>query len=127
MMIYLPRGNQTPQDHAPILGDTHISQKPCGPADLHEQAFSARTFAHALTERERRYERAFHAGASPATDADAGAKVQQAISHLRKERKRRQRYVVDVKTGEQIDVITDGYYDLGANDLTPDGRIERRN
>ena len=101
--------------------------EPPDTADLHEQAFSARTFAHALTERERRYERAFHAGAfhaSPATDADAGAKVQQAISHLREERKRRQRYVVDVKTGEQIDVITDGYYDLGANDLTPDGRIE---
>ena len=49
---------------------------------------------------------AFHA--SPATNADAGAKVQQAISHLREERKRRQRYVVDVKTGDQIDVITDG-------------------
>ena len=97
-------------------------------ADLHEQARSARTFARALTERERRYERAFHAGAfhaSPAPDADADAKnVQQAISHLREERKRRQRYVVDIKTGEQIDVITDGYYNLGANDLTPDGRIE---
>ena len=97
-------------------------------ADLHEQARSARSFARALTERERRYERAFHAGAfhaSPAPDADADAKnVQQAISHLREERKRRQRYVVDIKTGEQIDVITDGYYDLGANDLTPDGRIE---
>jgi hypothetical protein len=97
-------------------------------ADLHEQARSARTFARALNERERRYERAFHAGAfhaSPAPDADADAKnVQQAISHLREERKRRQRYVVDIKTGEQIDVITDGYYNLGANDLTPDGRIE---
>jgi hypothetical protein len=97
-------------------------------ADLHEQARSARSFARTLTERERRYERAFHAGAfhaSPAPDADADAKnVQQAISHLREERKRRQRHVVDIKTGEQIDVITDGYYDLGANDLTPDGRIE---
>ena len=97
-------------------------------ADLHEQARSARSFARTLTERERRYERAFHTGAfhaSPAPDADADAKnVQQAISHLREERKRRQRHVVDIKTGEQIDVITDGYYDLGANDLTPDGRIE---
>ena len=45
-------------------------------ADLHEQARSARSFARALTERERRYERAFHAGAfhaSPAPDADADA------------------------------------------------------
>jgi hypothetical protein len=38
--------------------------------------------------------------------------------------KRSQRYVVDIKTGEKIDVITDGYYDPEANDLTPDGRID---
>ena len=109
-----------------FIKDLIRNTAPPDTADLHEQAFSARTFAHALTERERRYERAFHAGAfhaSPAPDADA-SNVQQAISHLREERKRRQRYVVDIKTGEQIDVITDGYYDLGANDLTPDGRIE---
>ena len=101
---------------------------PLDKADLHEQARSARTFARALTERERRYEHAFHAGVShtsPPPDASATAKhAQQAILHLREERKRRQRYVTDIKTGEQIDVITDGYYDLGPNDLTPDGRIE---
>ena len=101
---------------------------PLDTADLHEQARSARTFARTLTERERRYERAFQAGVShtsPPPDASATAKhAQQAILHLRNERKRRQRYVTDIETGEQIDVITDGYYDLGPNDLTPDGRIE---
>ena len=92
-------------------------------ADLHEQARSARIFARELTERERHYERAFHAGVKP-TASTSAKHAQEAISHLREERKRRQRYVTDVKTGEKIDVITDGYYDLGANDITPDGRIE---
>ena len=58
------------------------------------------------------------------TASTSAKHAQEAISHLREERKRRQRYVTDVKTGEKIDVITDGYYDLGANDITPDGRIE---
>ena len=97
-------------------------------ADLHAQAYSARKFARELTERERRYERAFQAGvfhtSSPPTASDSLRHAKQAISHLRAERKRRQRYVTDIATGEQIDVITDGYYDLGANDITPDGRIE---
>jgi hypothetical protein len=98
------------------------------PADLHEQARNAKKFAHALNARERRYERAFHAGvfhAPTPPDAATSAKhVQEAISHLREERKRHQRYVTDIQTGEHIDIVADGYYSLGINDITPDGRIE---
>ena len=43
---------------------------------------------------------------------------------MREERKRHQRYVTDIQTGEHIDVVADGYYSLGINDITPDGRIE---
>ena len=101
---------------------------PPDPADLHEQTRSARTFARGLSARERRYERAFHAGvfhAPTPPDAASSAKhVQEAISHLREERERHQRYVTDIHTGERIDVVADGYYNLGINDITPDGRIE---
>ena len=95
---------------------------PLDTADLHQQARHARTFARTLSERERRYEHALHASVS-ADRATTANHVQKAISYLREDRKQRQRYVTDIQTGEHID-ITDGYYDLGVNDLTPDGRIE---
>ena len=28
------------------------------------------------------------------------------------------------KSEQRLDVVTEGYYDLGLNDITPDGRIE---
>ena len=43
---------------------------------------------------------------------------------MREERKRHQRFVTDIQTGEHIDVVADKYYNLGINDITPDGRIE---
>ena len=58
-------------------------------------------------------------------DATTSAKhVPETISHLREERKRHQRYVTDIHTGERIDVVAAGYYNLGINDITLDGRIE---
>ena len=97
-------------------------------ADLHEQACNARKFARALNARERRYERAFDAGVfhapTPPDAATSSQNVKQAISHLREERKRRQRYVTDIQTGEHIDVVADNINSLGINDITPDGRIE---
>ena len=68
---------------------------PPDPADLHKQTRIARTFARALNARERRYERAFHAGVfhapTPPDAATSAQNVQEAISHLREDRKHRDR------------------------------------
>ena len=47
----------------------------------------------------------------------------QAVENVRAQRKQRHRFLNDVCTGERID-FQDSYYDVGPNDLTPDGRIE---
>ena len=56
---------------------------PPDPADLHEQTRSVRTFARVLSARERRYERAFHAGVfhapTPPDGATSAKHVQEAI------------------------------------------------
>ena len=91
--------------------------------DVREQAHAARTFAYELTKSEQRYEHAFHASA-PADPTTSALHAKQAISQIQDERKLRRRYVTDIQTGELLDVVTEGYYDLGLNDITPDGRIE---
>ena len=112
-----------PVEYRNFIKDLICDATPSDLGDLSEQAQTAKDFAHTLTEREKRYERAFHASAG--TDSVAAAMhAKQAISYIREQRKRRQRYVTDIQTGELIDVTTDGYYDLGVNDLTPDRRIE---
>ena len=79
--------------------------------DVREQAHAARTFAYELTKSE------------PTTSA---LHAKQAISQIQDERKLRRRYVTDIQTGELLDVVTEGYYDLGLNDITPDGRQLKR-
>jgi len=53
-----------------------------------------------------------------------GYRTVQTISQIQDERKLRRRYVTDIQTGELLHVVTEGYYDLGLNDMTPYGRIE---
>jgi hypothetical protein len=62
--------------------------------------------------------------ADPLTTITSALHAQQAISQIQDERKLRRRYVTDIQTGELLDVVTEGYYDLGLNEITPDGRIE---
>ena len=60
---------------------------------------------------------------SATTTDDGSAFAWQAVEHVRAQRKQRHRFLTDVCTGERIE-FQDSYYDVGPNDLTPDGRIE---
>jgi hypothetical protein len=98
--------------------------------DLHDHALNARTFAAQLDKRGQ-LEHALSAndvlnaiGCSPVHAHHARNYAKDAISHIKSTRKQRHRFVTDVHTGERIDVELEGYYDIGTNDLDPDGRIQ---
>ena len=97
--------------------------------DLYEHARSARAFADQLNQRGH-LEHAMNAndvlraiGCGTVAPQDRNY-AQDAIAHIKSTRKERNRFVTDVNTGERIDVELDSYYDLGINDLDPDGRIQ---
>ncbi len=86
-----------------FIKDLILDATPSDLADLQEHARSARTFANTLNQHDQRYARYEQAFAStPAnrtsvTDAEYAKK---AISDIREKTKRRQRYAVDILTGE---------------------------
>ena len=86
--------------------------------DLLEEAKSKHAFAARVHENDQRI-----LALSATTTDDGSAFAWQAVEQVRAQRKQRHRFLTDVCTGERID-FEDSHHNFGANDLTPDGRIE---